>query len=537
MSEYAVLPLSDWQDILDSVRAKTGKTGLLTSSQVAGEILGNVVPTYWNEHITSKIATIKSLQEAGGSDCFSFIVIADTHYPQNLGKNSPVLAKRIMDECNIRYALVLGDMQSRGQHKTKEDAESDWDGIKYMFYPIAENVLYQKGNHDGSWGSTLNGTTYPYNFTLEEMYNKVYAPTYKYHNVVTDDSGTGYYVDDTTRKVRYIMLNTHCNKYELNADGSAKYNNMSTARFTQSQYDMVIEALSTVGDGWAVLVGAHTPINNAYGKAFGDETNTTGDHIVMRNLLKAYKNKTSYSGSWDGTAGGSTTEGGYTNLFDTSGSGYTAWDGSKFYTNWIPYNANDNGGAGTIYHIKGWVKTDQPYKLHFANDNSGTNASALAYCKNATPQPLTVSGYDSTVKIIQHSAASAHHFVRFEFREDIVSNLIITANEEIVEATSTVVEGYDAVSVNVNFSNAKGDFIGYFSGHMHNDYLYPASSYGVDIITTRCDGANENDSTLLAQRVAGTTTEQSFDVFTVNKKTKTIYATKIGAGADRTISY
>ena len=59
MSEYAVLPLSDWQDILDSVRAKTGKTGLLTSSQVAGEILGNVVPTYWNEHITSKIATIK----------------------------------------------------------------------------------------------------------------------------------------------------------------------------------------------------------------------------------------------------------------------------------------------------------------------------------------------------------------------------------------------------------------------------------------------------------------------------------------------
>ena len=287
MSEYVVMPLSDWQDILDSVRTKTGKTGLLKSSQVSNEILGGV-PSYWDEYLKNKIATIKSLQSAGGSDCFSFIVIADPHYPQNLGKNSPVLAKRIMDECNIRYALVLGDMQSRGQHSAKANAESDWTGIKNMFTPIAEKVLWQKGNHDGSWGSTLNGTTYPYNFTTEEMYDRVYAPTYQYHNVVTDESGTGYYVDDTARKVRYIMLNTHCNKYELNADGSAKYNNMSTSRFTQSQYDMVIEALTTVGEGWAVIVGAHVPINNAYGKAFGDESNVIGDHIIMRKLLTAY---------------------------------------------------------------------------------------------------------------------------------------------------------------------------------------------------------------------------------------------------------
>lgn len=530
----------------DTVTPETLAEGI-TAHDASGErITGtmkstteNTIPDYWEEHLADKISTIKALQDEGGKDCFSFVVMADMHYPQNLGKISPLLAKRIMDECNIRYALVLGDIQSRGQHKTKADADSDWVGTKEMFSPIAENVLYQKGNHDGSWGSTLNGATYPYNFTNEEMYNRVYAPTYKYHDAVTDESGTGYYIDDPIRKVRYIMLNTHCNEYALNEDGSAKYNNMGTYRFTQSQYDFVVEALTSLQEGWGVLIGAHAPINNAYGKAFGDETNTTGDHIIMRNLLKAYKNKTAYSGSWDGTAGGSST-GGYTNLFSTSGSGFTQESSTKFYTNWIPYNRADNGGVGTIYHISGGAK---PYKFHYADDENGSygtgsNGTSLAYATTADQKANVTSDYDSSVTLFQDdSGGDRFKYIRFEFRVALPDNFVITANEEIKEPESTVTAGYDAVSVNADFTNAKGDFIGYFSGHMHNDYVYPASGYGVDIITTRCDGANENNSTLLAERVAGTITEQSFDVFTVNKATRTIHATKIGAGADREISY
>jgi hypothetical protein len=38
-------------------------------------------------------------------------------------------------------------------------------------------------------------------------------------------------------------------------------------------------------------------------------------------------------------------------------------------------------------------------------------------------------------------------------------------------------------------------------------------------------------------RVTRTITEQSFDVFTVNKAERKIYATKIGAGDDREIAY
>lgn len=495
------------------------------------------VPDYWKSHLDSKIAAIKVLQDEGGKDAFSFIVIADPHYPQNLGKNSGKLAKKITDECDIKYVLVLGDMQSRGQHGTKADALADFDGIREMFKPVAENVLYQRGNHDGSWGSTLNGVTYPYNFKPEELYNRIHALTYKYHNAVTDESGTGYYVDDTARKVRYILLNSHCNPYEENEDGSAKYSNMKNARFTQSQYDMLIDALKTVpGDSWSVVVAAHMPIVEAYADAWGG---SDGDFIIMRNLLKAYKTKGKYSVEWSGTADGS--GGGYTNLFDVNGDGFTVeTEGSKYLTNWMPYNYADNNNTGTIYHFKGFADNagyTNPYKMQF-KAKTGVVAGDRPYCTNANQKANIVADYDSIVRLVQHSVNNdTYNYIRFEFREALPANLIITANEQIVESSGGD-GGYDTVSIDVDFSAAKGKIVGYFAGHMHNDYTYKATDgYGVNIITTRCDGANENDSTLLAERVAGTVTEQSFDVFTVNRKTGKVNATKIGAGADREISY
>lgn len=521
-----------------------------------------VIPSHWQTYLEEKIETIQALQ-AGGPDRFSFLVIADPHYTQNLGKCSGSLAREIMERCGIKWAILLGDFQNRGSWGTKDQALAEWDGIREMFLPITDRSLWQRGNHDGSWGNALNSVTYPYNFTPEELYDLVYTSTYAEQNVVTDDSGTGYYVDDTARKVRYILLNTQCNPYVENADGAAKYNNMQYFRFTQSQYDLVVEALSSVpGDTWAVVVAAHAPINNSYNEAFGGD-NSTGDHVNMRQLLTAYKNKTAVSIVWDGTgetggddSGGGGTTGSYTNLFDVNGSGFEKQGDAKYLTNWIPYNPADNDGTGTIYHIKGFLSNSgyqNPYKMHFAEDENGkygsnpTGGTALIYCANASPKPTQKSDYDQSVVIVQHNQKndSGYNFkyVQFEFREKMPGNLIITANEPIVDvaASAASAEGdsvaYDAVYVDTDFTNAKGELVGYFAGHIHNDYHYAAGGgWGIDIITTRCDGASENDSALLAQRVAGTTTEQSFDVFTVDRAARKIYRTKIGAGEDQVIN-
>ena len=369
------------------------------------------IPLYWKAYLDSKIDTIKNLHKQYGKDCFSFVLMADTHYPSNLGKVSPLLTKEIMDECDIKYALCVGDMQTRGCHKTKEALLNENNEIMEMFNPIINKLLMQKGNHDGAYGlldrdgdGTYNNSgkephereSYVNNLTQEEFYDFMYRKVGMVGNVHFDDTGTAYYIDDTSNNVRYIGLNTQYNKYELQADGTQKYPTMWLMRFTQSQFNFLInEALvENTKDKTKFVLFGHVPL-----------TQEIGDREVMQGVLNAFKNKTTYSGTYNGLA------------------------------------------------------------------------------------------------------------------------------------------DYDKVSVNVDFRNAKGTLVGYFHGHTHVDSLH--TSYGFNVIGTRCDGHQENDrynadgsentSGLWHERVAGTTTEQSFDVFTVTKDK--IYATKIGAGSDREISY
>lgn len=375
-----------------------------TEADVMNIINDDGIPDYWQSYLEDRISKIKSNQDKAGKDCFSFIVMTDMHFGQNQ-KQSPTLAKKIAEECNIKYILNLGDVTNRGAWNTKEQIETEFKQINDFLKPISSKMLQTQGNHDGSYGATLNGTTYPYNYTPEELYERIYRRTSLIDNTHFDATGTAYYVDDTSRKVRYIVLNSHCNKYVLNDDGSAKYNNMTTFRFTQSQYDFLYnEALKDLTDDWLVIVASHVPINNSYDTKFGASgAGATGDHSIMRSFLGAYKNKKTYKVTWGGTA--------------------------------------------------------------------------------------------------------------------------------------TETNPYDAISLDVDFSSYKGKLLGYFAGHSHNDYLYDTANWGIPMIITRCDGFNENLGTLLDERKAGTVTEQSFDVFTVNKNNEKIYATKIGAGSDRIITF
>lgn len=128
----------------------------------------------------------------------------------------------------------------------------------------------------------------------------------------------------------------------------------------------------------------------------------------------------------------------YTNLFDTSGNGFSDQT-TKFLTNWIPYNQADNGGTGTIYHFKGLAVPSypNPYKMSFAKDTNGTDASTQSYCSNANVQSVTNASYDSSVMIVQHNTNSTlYKYVQFEIREAVPDNLIISANKDIIDEST-----------------------------------------------------------------------------------------------------
>ena len=361
------------------------------------------LPDYWLEYLPDKIAAIRAMQETYGKDCFSFPLLTDIHISVNLGKRSGLLAKVLMEACDMRYALCLGDVVTRGADKTAASMDASFSAAEALLLPIRDRLLQTQGNHDGSWGAEdldddgdVEGTEYYcHNFTPQKLHGLIYRKVGLVGEVHFDASGSGYYVDDVSNKVRYILLNSHNNTHSENEDGTARYNNMRVFRFCQSQYDLTVEALRTIpGDDWAVITASHAPLNDSYAAIFGG---TAGDHVLMRRLLAAYKNKTAFSGSFAGTYGD------------------------------------------------------------------------------------------------------------------------------------------DAVSVTADFSGAKGQYIAHFAGHSHTDSCGVYD--GITVITTRCDGKEENDAALNEEKVPGTTTEQSFDVFTVNRATRRIVATKIGAGGSRTISY
>lgn len=525
------------------------------------------LPDYWESYLPDKINAIKALQKAGGKDCFSYIVMADMHYTSNLGKRSPAIAKRLMDELDIKYALALGDFQARGCWATKEQLESENVLIEEMFLPIKKLALRTEGNHDGSYGykdrdgnGEYNNTdsegklkpenereTYVNNLTPAELHSYIYRKVGMVGDAHFDESGTGYYIDDVSNKVRYIILNTQCNQYELQEDGTSKYPKMWLFRFTQSQFDLVIEALKTMpSDSWNVVVTGHCPL-----------WQEIGDREVMKGVLSAYKARGTFTGEYAGTSSGKA----YTNLAEPLPNNKT--DTTKWVTD---YRISSSGVSaqtgktvcnpisvkiGDVIRVKGvsFASSVDRVQLGGTRVSDGT---ALAHRTYVSALPDTAFGYklnddgvhEFTVLETVTSTGLTSETLEFRCAFNTPTNpndIIITVNEPIVEGAT---KGYDYVYVDVDFTEAKGNLIGYFAGHIHYDHMAvqngidgTQSKYNFPCITTRCDAKEENTAELKNERVAGTITEQSFDVFTVNTAERKIYATKIGAGDDRVITY
>ena len=510
----------------------------LENTNNATEGASSTLPDYWEAYLPDKVAAIKALQNVGGKDCFSFVFMTDMHYPSNLGKRSPAIAKRIMDECNIKFALNGGDNNTRGCYQTKEEILAENKQVKEMFTPIKDRVLQVEGNHDGSYywsgGTVGSGDSYAKQFTEKEMFEEYYRANGLNMDVHFDENSNAFYVDDVSNKVRYIGLNSMNVPNEatdINEDGTAKYTKFHVTRFLQAQYDFLCnEALvNGLTDAWSVVVFGHSGIYNA------------GDYAVMVDVLSAYKDKTNCVAEYAGTAGGVA----YTNLaeplpdnttdntkwvngYRISSTAVTTSSGSgKTTCNPIPVTTGD------VIRVKG-------VSFVASVDRAGlfkADGTSIAYLDYVSSLPIAELGYElvdgvHTFTVLTSNTTVGTFRCAFTTPTD-ASSVIITKNEEIVEGGGG--DGYDYVSVNHDFTNAKGKFIAYFHGHEHQDMDYTRDS--IKDIATRCDAQEEYEEVDRAERVAGTTTEQSFDVFTVNKKTRTIYATKIGAGADREINY
>jgi predicted phosphodiesterase len=520
--------------------ATTGQVEEL--AEAIADLRGDTIPWYWDtgapdegqpaNYLTGKINDIKALHRKYGKDCFSFVLMADIHYAQNLGKRSPLIAKKIMDESEIKIAICAGDVQNRECMSTKEEVLAENVLIEEMFEPLKNRVLFEQGNHDGSYG-VVNGVYYAKNLTPQEMHEFLFRKVGMVGDVHFDDTGTAYYIDDVSNNVRYIGLNTQCNEYVPQKDNPDKYPNMTHFRFTQPQFDFLTkEALVTgLTKNSKVVVFGHCPL-----------WQEIGDADVMISVLNAYKDKGKVENAvYEGTASGGAS---YVNLaepmpdntadttkwingYRISSSGLTNSSGAgKTTSNPIPIEAGD------VIRVKGvnFVSGVDRVGLFGAD---GVAMAEVSYVSDLPAGKLGYSLVDDvhTFTILATDANTATFRCEFNTPAD-PSSVIITKNEEIVESE----HGYDYVVVNADFTEAKGELIGYFAGHNHYDISTVNKGFLVN--ATRSDSPWENGpdkEALRAERVKDTITEQSFSVFTVTPGK--VYETKIGAGADRIIEY
>lgn len=492
------------------------------------------VPDYWQDAVNDVIATVKSHQDKAGVNAVTFALFSDIHYGSNHG-NTGKLAAAVMDECDIPFAVFNGDAVRSSVASSADEIEADFEAVREMLSPIGSDRLIQTvGNHDGNWG-TANGVSYAYNFSPEKLYNRIFRPQANNYDRVFSDDGSYFYVDDKARKVRFIVLNSVWCKYEENEDGTAVTSKQNNYGFGQQQIDWLAEtALNFSEDGWSVVIASHVPIIDMY-------NDTMRDISIIRGVLTAFANKSTYTGTYEGTVSGGSS---YTNLADPTS---TDWK--------TDYRINSSGvetalagctisnyiaiDTSSVVHVKDFEIINAEIgggnygRVNFYDSDKNFIAQVQPssypdYFKNADYDSSVVKFDMNELKALSGVANAAYMRVQGISGD----SPIITINEDI----SQNVHGWDYVTVDVDYSSkTTADVIGYFSGHLHADRILD-NGLPFKFITITCDSDLSYD-TNEDERISGTDNEHAIDFVTIDKSERKVYLTRLGVGSDREFSY
>ncbi|MBO1909794.1 metallophosphoesterase, partial [Microvirga sp. 3-52] len=122
-------------------------------------------------------------------------------------------------------------------------------------------------------------------------------------------------------------------------------------------------------------------------------------------------------------------------------------------------------------------------------------------------------------------------------KNDSIAMSMLQAYNDKTTYTGSGQVGTDfEVNVSVDYTGKGGDAICWIAGHYHRDqYITLSSNFTFKAVVTINDSLNKD--ALAPQKTLGTNTENAFDIFTINKATRTVNITRIGVGSDRKFNY
>lgn len=232
---------------------------------------GNPIPSYYKEHIASKIEMINANSSIKNGMTFAFIT--DTHVQSN-SMNSKYLLKEIFDKTKTPFVIFGGDvLRAFG---TKDDLDADiqaWS--EYVAY--LEDKIYQvRGNHDFTIkksSSENEGYTYSDDKVYSEMYKE------KELSVHGLADSMCFYIDNPMQKIHIICMN----EWEDVTSGEVPFG--VAMRVSQNQLDWLIDILKI--DGYTNIIVTHHTIS--------PNLPDSGGMLHIQGICEALNNRSTFS--------------------------------------------------------------------------------------------------------------------------------------------------------------------------------------------------------------------------------------------------
>lgn len=238
-----------------------------------------VVPSYWSSDVEAAAAKIRANQDAGGRAAFSFALLGDLHAvpgstTPNAG-NAGHLAAAVMAQCRIPFALCCGDA-GRMDADTETAARESLAAAEEILAPIGTARLFQaQGEYDGYYGTAQ--------LSQNALYGELFRAQAADARRCIGGDGSYFYVDDSTVKVRYIVLNSCWTDDSILRTASFGYGNTQLNWLAQT-------ALTLPESGWGVILTAHVPPISAFSTSTRDVSQLVG-------ILTAFQNHGAYTGT------------------------------------------------------------------------------------------------------------------------------------------------------------------------------------------------------------------------------------------------
>ena len=207
------------------------------------------------------------------------------------------------------------------------------------------------------------------------------------------------------------------------------------------------------------------------------------------------------------------------------------------------------GGDGMYYYVN--VGKYRIYMLNthsFGDDSADENGYAIyngfKHPAFGTEQLQWIADTLMTVRDDQYVVMMAHAPIANAKDQNVFCDMINAYKNRTKVNSSKALSGafwgwdgndtseYMTSQVNADFTNAKGQMVAWFNGHIHNDAV-DTTGYSFPAISITTAGADVRDSNYYCERVPDTYTETAIDLVTINPKKITM--TRLGAGRDRII--